>query len=97
MTSTHSSAPSDPVCVNRADLALERARVVALRGQLAHTVSTSQMREAVLGEALLAAPDASEFAACKARAQADADQLEQIRATWWYRLFGRRIERDRQP
>lgn len=67
--------------------------MAAAQRQMAHMIETSRMREAVLAEAVLAAPDVASVA----RAQADAEALCRIRATWWYRLFGGRMARRSDP
>ena len=104
MTPTHSSAPIAPApcaCPQCADAAHEavlgRAQVAAAERRAAHLTTTFQMRETVMAEALLAAPDPADLAALEARARADAEALRQIRATWWYRLFGGRVVRRSDP
>lgn len=104
MTPTQSSPPTYlassacPHCAAAAhEAVLGRARVAAAERRAAHLATTSQMRETVMAEALLAAPDAADLAALKARARADAEALHQIRATWWYRLFGGRMARRSDP
>lgn len=100
MTPTHPS-PRSPhgsaTCSQCADLAhevaLQRARAAAAQRRIAHLTQTHEMRESALSVAVLTAPDAADLA----RAQADADMLGRIRATWWYRVFGRRMARRTGP
>jgi len=100
MTPTHPSSPSEhasatcPHCADLAhELALQPTRVAAAQRRIAHLTQTHEMRESALSAAVLTAPDAADLA----RAQADADMLGRIRATWWFRVFGRRMARRNDP